>query len=230
MNNVPSVLVIEDDKSISRMLALSLRGQGYGVLVAQTGLEALAAVQSNKHNLILLDLGLPDRDGLDLIAQIKDSSDAPIIVVTARDQESQKISALDLGADDYVTKPFSMPELLARVRAAMRRVKLQADGCAGEYSTQGLSVDREKRKVSLEGVEVHLTPNEYALLLFFIDNRGKALTHRAIQHEVWGYPSSDNHKTLRVLTASLRRKLQDKPSNPRFIKTEVGVGYRFMGE
>ncbi len=222
------VLVVEDDPGIQRMLRLALRSQGYGVIAAQTGEVGLSLAQANAPSVVLLDLGLPDCDGIDLLGRLARVCDAPVIVVTARDQESQKVSALDAGAVDYVVKPFGMAELMARIRVALRR-GAQHPAQGGVYEADGLRVDRDARTVTLDGAALHLTPNEFALLTVLIDNRGKALTHRRIQHEVWGYPTTDDYKTLRVLMASLRRKLGDRPSDPRFVRTEVGVGYRFVG-
>lgn len=228
------ILVVEDDDTIRRLLKVSLRTEGYRVSEASTGAAALALVEANAPSLVLLDLGLPDRDGMDVLARVRSLGGTPVIVVTARSQDELKVRALDAGADDYVVKPFSMAELFARVRVALRHREresaLRGAALPSTFSVDGLEIDRDARTVKLDGEPVHLTPYEYRLLAVMVENRGKALTHRFIQGAVWGYPAADGYKTLRVIMASLRRKLGDKPATPRFIATEVGVGYRFVGE
>lgn len=225
-----SILIIEDDPGISRMLQVLMKGEGYKVFSAHTGVLGVSLASANSPSLILLDLGLPDCDGIELLEGGALLTHAPVIVVTARGQEEQKVRALDAGADDYVVKPFSPAELLARVRVILRRSGVRAEEESPEYRFKGLAVNRTTHEVTLDGEEVHLTPHEFQLLCTLVDNRGKALTNRAIQHEVWGHATSDDFKTLRVVMATLRRKLKDRSSQPRFIKTEVGVGYRFLGE
>lgn len=226
-----NILIIEDDAAIQRTLRLLLEDQGYGVTTARTARIGLSLAKGNRPDLVLLDLGLPDCDGIELLEQGELQDIAPVIVTTARWQDADKVKALDAGAEDYVVKPFSVVELYARIRAVLRRHQTASQAAPPSEQTIGpLSVSTELRRVTLEGTELHLTPNEYKLLLALLENRGKALTHRAIQHQVWGYPTTDEYRTLRVLVASLRRKLKDSPSHPRFIKTEVGVGYRFIGE
>lgn len=228
------ILVVEDDDNIRQLLRISLRTEGYRVCEAPSGTVALSLYEANAPALVLLDLGLPDIDGMEVLARIRADGAAPVIVVTARNQDEQKVRALDAGADDYVVKPFSMAELFARIRVALRHRALRdgadAVGAASVLAIDGLVVDRDTRTVTLDGAPIHLTPYEYNLLLVMMENRGKALTHRFIQKAVWGYPAADEYKTLRVIMASLRRKLGDKPATPRFIATEVGVGYRFIGE
>lgn len=221
------ILVIEDDRSIQRLIELSLKAEGYKTVCASAGAVGVSLAKSDNPDLILLDLGLPDCDGVDLISDLCDLDCGPIIVVTARDQENMKVRALDAGASDYVVKPFGTAELLARIRVALRSRK-PAAASDTVFDAGGLHVDFERREVSVDGVPMHLTPNEFSLLEVFIRNRGKALTHRFIHHEIWGYPTEDNYRTLRVLTATLRKKLGDSPSAPRFIQTEVGIGYRFI--
>jgi two-component system KDP operon response regulator KdpE len=184
-------------------------------------------ISSHRPNIILLDLGLPDKDGLEVIRELRCFSDIPILVVSARGQEKEKIEALDLGANDYITKPFYMGELMARIRVAERNL-LKTPQQSGEsiYRCDYLTVDYEKRKVLIDEHEVHLTPLEYKLLLLLIENKGKVLTHNFILKNVWGYESSDT-KNVRVFMASLRRKIEKNTSYPNFIFTEVGVGYRF---
>ncbi len=225
------ILVVEDDDSIRRLLRISLKTEGYRVSEAKSAAVALSLFEANAPSLVLLDLGLPDRDGMEVLACIRERGSTPVIVVTARTQDDQKVSALDAGADDYVVKPFSMAELFARIRVALRH---RADALRpGEqprlYSICGLEIDDDTRSVSLDGRPIHLTPYEYGMLVVMVRNSGKALTHRFIQREVWGHDASDGYRTLRVIMASLRRKLGDKPADPRFIATEVGVGYRFIG-
>lgn len=226
------VLVVEDDATIRRLLRISLRTEGYRVSEARSGAVALSLLEANSPALVLLDLGLPDLDGMEVLASIRERSKVPVIVVTARNLDDQKVAALDAGADDYVVKPFSMAELFARIRVALRhRAAFDTEAAtAPVFQVDGLVVDCEARTVTLDGSSVHLTPSEYRLLAVMIENRGKALTHRFIQNAVWGHAASDGYKTLRVVMASLRRKLGDKPARPRFIATEVGVGYRFIGE
>lgn len=225
------ILIVEDDDNIRQLLRISLKTEGYHVFEAKTGAVAMSLADANAPSLVLLDLGLPDCDGMDVLAHIREKGTTPVIVVTARNQDEQKVRALDAGADDYVVKPFSMAELFARIRVALRH---RADTHGGKqttaYSIDGLSIDCDTRTVTLDNAPVHLTPHEYSMLLVMVENRGKALTHRFIQSKVWGYAATDEYKTLRVIMASLRRKLGDKPANPRFIATEVGVGYRFIGE
>lgn len=228
------ILVVEDDDVIRRLLRISLRTEGYRVCETASGKVALSLLEANGPALILLDLGLPDTDGMEALARIRQQGDTPVIVVTARSNDEQKVQALDAGADDYVVKPFSTAELFARIRVALRHhasAAVQDDRKKARiYEIDGLHVDCEKRTVTLDGAPVHLTPHEYDMLATMVENRGKALTHRFIQSRVWGHPSSDEYRTLRVIMASLRRKLGDKPGAPRFIATEVGVGYRFIGE
>lgn len=223
------VLVVEDDPRIARLLELSLKSQGYKVNRAETGAAGRMMMQSNNPDLILLDLGLPDCDGVELLRQIDEQEHAPVIVVTARDQVEQKVAALDAGANDYVVKPFDTDELFARIRVALRPSPRDLEEALPVYESGGLSIDFETHTIAVDGAEVHLTPNEYKLLKVLIENRGKAMTHRAIQREVWGMASASEDRTLRVLMNSLRRKLNERPSNARYIKTEVGVGYRFIG-
>ena len=218
------ILVVEDDDTIRRLLKISLRTEGYRVSEARTGAAALLLVEANAPALVLLDLGLPDCDGMDVLARVREEGSTPVI--------DQKVRALDAGADDYVVKPFSMAELFARIRVALRHHAEARQGTATPqvFAVDGLEIDCDTRTVTLDGEQIHLTPYEYRLLVVMVENRGKALTHRFIQSEVWGYPAADGYKTLRVIMASLRRKLGDKPATPRFVATEVGVGYRFIGE
>ncbi|MEA5038449.1 MAG: response regulator transcription factor [Clostridiaceae bacterium] len=224
------ILVVEDDQYIARFISLSLRKENYEVLEAATCAEALFMISSHHPDILLLDLGLPDRDGLDLLRELRQFSDAPVLIVSARGQENEKIAALDLGANDYITKPFHMGELMARIRVAERALT-RPGAAAGEtkYVCDYLTVDYEKRRVTIDDQEIHLTPIEYKLLLLLISNRGKVLTHNFIIRQVWGYEGGDS-KSVRVVMANLRRKIEKNTASPRFILTEVGVGYRFSDE
>ena len=222
-----TILVIEDDKYISHFIDISLSKENYAVLTADTAAEGMFLFSSHHPDIVLLDLGLPDRDGVDLLRELRSFSDVPVLIVSARGQEREKIMALDLGANDYITKPFHMGELTARIRVAERLLqKSAAEGAETRFSCEGLTVDYEKRKVYVEGAEIHLTPTEYKTLLLLIANRGKVLTHNYIISQIWGYEGGDS-KSVRVFMANLRRKLERDTAHPRYILTEVGVGYRF---
>ena len=223
------ILIIEDEKVIQNFLKLSLKLKDYEPIIAENGLLGISLFMSHNPDLILLDLGLPDIDGTEVLKQIRLSSDIPIIIISARGQEKEKVSALDLGADDYITKPFNIEELFARIRVAFRRYK-PLDSKENNFKFHDLSVDFEKRKVFVEDTEIHLTPIEYKMLLLLIQNQGKVLTHRFIQHEIWGTPTTDEYQSLRVFMSNIRRKIEKDTSNPRYIKTEVGVGYRLVEE
>lgn len=226
-----TVLVVEDDKYISNLICMSLKQKEYHYLTATSGLEAIALSYANHPDVVILDLGLPDMDGKEVIENIRSRSKMPIIVVSARQEESEKIKALDLGADDYVVKPFYMGELLARIRVMVRKSGEDLhDGIEKEFCCDYLQVDYEKRKVYIDGKEVHTTPIEYKLLCLLIANRGKVLTHNYIQNQIWGYGEGGDPNSLRVFMATLRRKIEKDTTNPRFIITEVGVGYRFSEE
>ncbi|MEE8732203.1 MAG: response regulator transcription factor [Eggerthellaceae bacterium] len=225
------ILIVEDDRTISQLLQVALESKGYRAKIADTARKGMALFRSDNPALVLLDLGLPDGDGMHLLAQMRLVGKKPIIVVSARDQEAQKIAALDAGADDYVTKPFSTSELLARIRVALRHQADAGSAASAEKLTAGgLVCDIDSRTVTTDGAPVHLTPIEFKLLVVLMRNPGKVLTHRFIQEEVWGYPTSDGYQTLRVFMASLRRKLGERASEPRYVTTEIGVGYRFIAE
>lgn len=231
----PLVFVVEDDEPIVKYLRLSLRTAGYRVVVATTAAEAVIQVRSHNPDLILVDLGLPDRDGLEVIGEVRGWSPIPIVVVSARDQESQKIRALDAGADDYVTKPFTPGELLARIRAALRRTTYPENHRGSTLETGQIRVgdciiDLDQRTVFVNDEPVHLTPLEYRLLVCLAHHRGRVLTHRAILEQVWGPGSGGRTEYLRVFVAGLRRKLEPDPSRPRYLRTEIGVGYRLLAD
>ncbi len=221
------ILIVEDDRYIIRFMDMSMKEEEYTISVARTIREALTLFFANHPDLVILDLGLPDGDGIEVLKRIRENSDIPVIVVSARQEEDEKIRALDAGADDYVTKPFYMGELLARVRAALRRLENRVAEKDPKYEDGDLVVDFENRIVEAGGREIHLTPMEYKILALLILNRGKVLTHRYILKEIWGYAEGADAATLRVFMATLRRKIEKDPSNPQHILTEVGVGYRF---
>jgi two-component system, OmpR family, KDP operon response regulator KdpE len=223
------VLIIEDEQPIRRFLKASLSNEGYRVSEAVTGAEGLRLASSQPPDLVILDLGLPDLDGQEVLKQLREWYTAPIIVLSARDQEPQKIQALDGGANDYVTKPFGVGELLARMRTALRHAH-RVGPEATTVTIGDLRIDLSARLVYRNDAEIHLTPLEYKLLVTMIKHAGKVLTHRFLLREVWGPQDSQENHYLRVFVASLRRKLENDPARPRFILTEQGVGYRFAAE
>lgn len=227
MEDKHTILIVEDDKYIIHFMSMSLKEENYTFWTARTVKDALSLFYANRPDLVILDLGLPDGDGLEVVRSIRERSSAPVIVVSARQEEPEKIRLLDAGADDYVTKPFYMGELLARIRAALRKKENRAEEQGSCFTDGGLLVDFEKRRVEVDGNEVHLTPIEYKILILLIGNRGKVLTHHYILKEVWGYTEGVEAGTLRVFMATLRRKIEKNPSQPQHIITEVGVGYRF---
>lgn len=224
-----TVLIVEDDKYIMSLTTIYLKDEGYKTIEATTAKEAISLFYANNPDIILLDLGLPDIDGIEVIQHIREKSNAPIIVVSAREEENEKIRALDLGADDYMTKPFHMGELLARIRVAQRKLINMTSMANNEvYTFDYLTIDVAKGLVFVDGEEVHLTPMEYKLLKLLIANRGKVLTHNYIVNNIWGYGEASDANSLRVFMASLRRKIERDTTNPQFILTQVGVGYRFV--
>jgi len=233
MSYTPLVLIVEDDKSIVNFLQASLKSQEYRTLAVATGREALSMIASHVPDLIVLDLGLPDIDGMDVLRDLRKWSRTPVIVISARGQERAKVDALDGGADDYLTKPFGAGELLARVRVAFRHIANTSGKTSDrsvKFSVAGLHVDLEKRNVEIDGKEIHLTPIEYRLLVLLVRHAGKVLTHRFILTEVWGPGNVDQTQYLRVFMANLRRKIEKNPAEPRYFITEAGVGYRLLDE
>ncbi len=218
------VLVVDDERAIRRFLRTSLNAYNYMVYEASSGQEALTAVISHRPDLLILDLGLPDLDGIEVIRQLREWTRLPIIVLSVRERESDKISALDAGADDYLTKPFGIGELMARLRVAVRRTA-QLDP-EPVFSLDGLVVDLAHRRVTSQEREVQLTPTEYDLLRVLVLNAGKVLTHRQLLRQVWGLGYEEEMHLLRVNISNLRRKIEPEPSRPHFIVTEPGVGYR----
>lgn len=223
-----TILIIEDDKSVQSFLKLSLKANNYKTIESPSGLNGISLFMQNNPDLILLDLGLPDIDGLDVLEQIRQTSSVPIIVVSARGLEKEKIMALDMGADDYITKPFGVGELLARIRVALGRQN--PISVKNEFVLDNMKVDLKKRKIYIGENEIHLTPIEYKMLILLIENAGKVLTHSFIQKEIWNYESNDDYQTQRVFMANIRKKIEKDTVNPRFITTEIGVGYRFADE
>lgn len=226
MNNT-TILIVEYDKTIQNFLKVTLKTQNYNYIIAETGLSGLSLFYANRPDLVLLDLGLPDIEGIEVLKQIRQNSSIPIIVVSARSSETEKVMALDYGSDDYVTKPFNAAELLARIRAALRHC-LKEKVSEPIFELDYLKVDFERRHVWVKDQEIHLTPIEYKMLVLLITNRGKVLTHHFIQENVWGYETTDDYQSLRVFMANIRRKIEIDSSSPHFIITEVGVGYRFV--
>jgi two-component system KDP operon response regulator KdpE len=225
------VLLVEDDSPLRSFLAASLASAGYRLAEADTGQKALRAAAEHPPDVVILDLGLPDMDGQEVLRQLREWLHAPIIVLSARDQEQQKILALDHGADDYLTKPFSTGELLARIRVALRHAEFPAAVFnATTFEIGELKVDLSARKVLVRDTEVHLTPNEYKLLAALVRFPGKVLTHRQLLSEVWGPQQVQEIHYLRVFMANLRRKLEDDPARPRYLLTEQGVGYRLASD
>lgn len=221
------MLVIDDEPQIQRLLAVTLEANGYRVAAAGTGREGLAAAAHQRRDIIILELGLPDLNGIEVLKQLREWTQTPVVVLTVLDEEAAKIEALDAGADDYVTKPFNTGELLARLRAALRR----ADRSAAEepvFRTGNLTVDFGSRRVTRDGQPIRLTATEYALLRLFIQHAGKVLTHRHILREVWGPEHERQTQYLRVYVARLREKLEADPASPALLLTEPGVGYRFV--
>jgi two-component system KDP operon response regulator KdpE len=226
---VTRVLVVDDEPQIRRALRTSLEAHGYQVQTASNGEEAVVAAAESGLDLVFLDLGLPDIDGTDVIRRVRSFSPVPVIVLSVRDRQHDKVAALDAGADDYVTKPFGMEEVLARLRAALRRGPTeQAEPATLEFGP--LVVDLGRRLVSLDGERVHLTKTEYALLEALVTNPGKLLTHQWLLRQVWGPGYANESHYLRVYVRALRRKLGDHASAPRLILTEPAVGYRWIGQ
>lgn len=222
------ILVVDDERAIRRFLRATLTAHGYTVYEAGTGQEAVAAVIAYRPDLIILDLGLPDGDGMDVARQLREWTQIPIIVLSVREEETTKVAALDQGADDYLTKPFGTAELMARIRVAMRRAAQPASEPVLEVG--GLRVDLARRQVSVDGGEVLLTPTEYDLLRVLAQHMGRVLTHRQLLSLVWGGGYEAETHLLQVNISNLRRKIEPDPSRPTYILTEVGVGYRLRGE
>lgn len=221
----PIALIIDDEVQIRRLLRVALEAENYQVHEAENGQQGLAEIAGRRPDVILLDLGLPDVEGLEVLKRLREWSEAPVIVLTVRDDEAGKVAALDSGAEDYVTKPFSTPELLARLRAAQRKTRPEEE--VSLFRTGDLVVDLTARIVTRAGQEIKLTGTEYALLRLFVRHPGRVLTHRHILREIWGPKSEEHRQYLRVYVTHLRHKIEPDPAKPRLIKTEPGIGYRF---
>jgi two-component system KDP operon response regulator KdpE len=224
MNNL-RVLIVDDEPEIRRFLRASLKTHKYEVFEAETGISSLTAIIDHRPDLMILDIGLPDINGVEVTRRVRVWSQMPIIILSVRDRESDKIEALDAGADDYLTKPFGVGELLARIRVVMRRTAIP--GHDPIYKVGDLSVDLARHQVILAGNEIFLTPTEFNILHVLIQNAGKVVTHRQLLHKVWGTYYEDESRLLRVNIRNLRRKLEPSPNQPYYILTELGIGYRF---
>ena len=220
------VLVIDDEPQIRKLLKVSLGAHGYDVHESMSGMDSVVQAADIKPDLVILDLGLPDIDGKEVVRRLREWSDVPILILTARDQEKEKIDALDAGADDYITKPFSMGELLARMRVSVRRSAHVGEDTVIQCGD--LSIDLAQRRVMVDAQEIKLTPTEYDIIKILAQNAGKVLTHRQLLKAVWGDTYSDDTHYIRVYIGQLRRKIEPNPTQPRYIVTESGVGYRLM--
>lgn len=224
-----SILIIEDDKGIVKLVSIALETNNYQVTKTSVGKEGIDLITNMSFDLVLLDLGLPDIDGMEVLKKIKEISDVPIIIISARFKEEEKVLALESGADDYLTKPFGVNELLARVKVVIRRYNVNAIESVIMHFGD-LTIDFDKRIAEINKDESHLTPIEFNILKYLINNYGKVCTHKMIQEKVWGYDSSDDYQSLRVFIGNIRRKIKDDVANPKYIATEAGIGYRFIAE
>ena len=224
------ILVVDDDPQIRRVMKATLVAHGYEVVEARTGEDAMQSISAELPNLVLLDMNLPGMSGLETCQAIRTGSDIPVMILSVRNSEKDKVAALDAGADDYVTKPFGIEELLARIRAALRRSPASPEGGPATYSTHDLEMDFAARRVRVRGGDVRLTPKEYELLRYLVLHAGKPVTHREVLQAVWGPDYGDEPEYLRVFVNQLRKKIEANPARPKFIVTEPWVGYRFVGE
>ena len=226
------ILIVEDEQNISNFISTVLTANGYDVLVAETGAHAISMITSHCPDLIVLDLGLPDMDGMNILREVRSWSNLPVVVVSARTHEQDKVAALDMGADDYIEKPFGTSELLARIRTAIRhtRTSLGNGGIAqsGKFTVGGLTVDYDKHHVLVDGVDVHLTLNEFKIVALLGKYAGKVLTYDFLIKEIWGPKAKADNQILRVNMANIRRKIEKNPADPQYIFTEIGVGYRML--
>ena len=231
MNPRHEILLIEDERNICNFIVTTLKNQDYKVDFAVNAVSGLSLAASGCPDLILLDLGLPDMDGIEVIHSIRKWSNVPIIVISARTQEKEKVEALDAGADDYITKPFGTPELMARIRTALRRSSLNGGMMSpieNRYTAKGLVIDYEKHLVTVNGEIVHFTQIEYKILTYLSRNAGRVITYDSLLTHVWGPFADSNNRILRVNMANIRRKLENNPADPRYILTEIGIGYRMI--
>ena len=224
------VLIVEDEQSISSFISMILTANGYDTIIVNTGEEALTMISSHCPDLIVLDLGLPDMDGLEVLRSVRKWSSLPIVVVSARNHERDKVEALDYGADDYLVKPFGTSELLARIRTALRHSQRAAGTQSLKYEVGDLLIDFERRLVKVKGQDVHLTQIEYKLVSLLAQNAGKVMTYESIISKIWGPFADSDNQILRVNMAHIRRKLEENPAEPQYIFTEIGVGYRMREE
>ena len=226
------ILIVEDEQNISNFISTVLTANGYDVLIAETGAHALSMITSHCPDLIVLDLGLPDMDGMNILREVRSWSNLPVVVVSARTHEQDKVAALDMGADDYIEKPFGTSELLARIRTAIRhtRTPLENGGIAqsGKFTVGGLTVDYDKHHVLVDGTDVHLTLNEFKIVALLGKYAGKVLTYDFLIKEIWGPKAKADNQILRVNMANIRRKIEKNPADPQYIFTEIGVGYRML--
>jgi two-component system KDP operon response regulator KdpE len=228
-NHIANVILIEDDHQILRFVSSALENENFQVFCAETGKQGLIEISTRKPDVVILDLGLPDIDGLEVIHETRNWSNIPIIVLSARTQEAQKVAALDAGADDFLSKPFGTPELLARVRAQLRRRSmLGEDSHQGIYDFGNLNVDLHRRLVSKDSQSVHLTPIEFRLFTVLVKNAGRVVTQKQLLKDVWGPSYVENEHYLRIYMSHLRQKLEKDPAQPEHLLTEVGVGFRFI--
>jgi two-component system, OmpR family, KDP operon response regulator KdpE len=223
----PVALIVDDEPQIRRLLRVVLEGENYQVQEAENGQQGLTEIANRRPAIILLDLGLPDMEGLEVLKRLREWSEAPVLVLSVRDDEQSKVAALDSGAEDYVTKPFSTAELLARLRAAQRKTRPEEE--VSIFKSGNLIVDLTARVVKRAGHEIKLTATEYALLRLFVRHPGRVLTHRYILREIWGPKSEEHRQYLRVYVTHLRQKIEPDPTKPSLIRTEPGIGYRFSG-
>lgn len=231
MTHKLSILLVEDEKNICDFISTSLSAQDYRISTAHTGKEALPIITSQCPDLILLDLGLPDMDGMEIIRQVRTWSSVPIIVLSARTQEQEKVRALNLGADDYLTKPIGTSELLARIRTALRhsnRLNTDSPLYKRPFHAKGLTIDFEKHLVSVDGKDVHLTQIEFKIISLLAQNSGRVMTYDTIISNIWGPYADDDNSILRVNMAHIRRKLEQNPAEPQYVFTEIGIGYRMI--
>jgi two-component system KDP operon response regulator KdpE len=228
--NTTRILVVDDEPQITRVLRRSLSSKGYEVQVAEDGEEALDVFQKWNPDIVITDLFMPRMGGLELTRRIRKASQVPILILSVKGEERAKVEALDTGADDYVTKPFGMDELFARIRVALRRSSLPANNETSTIELGDFTIDRNAHIVKIRGKEIHLTPKEYDLLLYFLQNPGRVLTHRTLLGAVWGGESVEQSEYLRVFIGQLRKKIEVDPAKPQYIVTEPWIGYRFVGE
>lgn len=225
----PVLLVVEDELAIRRFLRTALRAQGYTLFEAATGTEALTLAARERPDLILLDLGLPDLDGLDVLGRLREWSTVPVIILSARGQEADKVRGLDAGADDYLAKPFGVPELLARLRVALRH-RSRSGTADPVFTAGGLSVDLAAHRVTRDGSDIHLSPRQFRVLAVLVRHAGRVVTQQQLIREVWGEASDATSDSVRIAMHGLRHRLEPDPVRPRWLRTEPGIGYRLVGE